>query len=97
MDRPGQFLGQHLVYRALALDPGSAGELRASDRDPKMRFTALAPAGVTMVLIGLVLDFQSVRCRAPACSTGFCHHICIILRDNPDQGLIKGGSDAGVA
>src|SRR5688500_12784238 len=64
--RAGEFLGQHLIHRALALDARLAGEGAGDDLHAEMRLAALAPAGVTVVLVGLVGHGQRFRLECHA-------------------------------
>lgn len=60
MDRAREFIRQHAVDRAAAVDAGLSDELCGTDLDPKMRLAALAMPGMAAMLRALV-DHREMR------------------------------------
>jgi hypothetical protein len=61
VDTAGQFIGQNTVDQAMAFHPGLTFEGLRHDIDPEMSLPALAMPGMTLVLVGFVLDLEALR------------------------------------
>ena len=61
MHRAREFLGQHRMNHAMALDPALPFEGQRHDMDVEMRLAAFAVSGMACVARGIVDDFEALR------------------------------------
>ncbi len=87
----GKLLGQRGVDQAMPLEPALAGEGGRDDLDAEMRFAALAPAGMAMMLMGLVdhpkMLGRELRAELAGDPVGHGRHVgsLVLLARGPGQ------------